>query len=95
MRLIEGDDGTRLTKRQIATALKNPESEDQGHAAKRKAVNNIDHDIAEDFAAFDGFMGGNDIRERKRFTDQRGQGARLEERVMALSAAARSAALSS
>jgi hypothetical protein len=32
--LIEGDDGTRLTKQQIATALKNPESgEDQGHAA--------------------------------------------------------------
>ena len=24
--LIEGDDGTRLTKQQIATALKNPES---------------------------------------------------------------------
>jgi hypothetical protein len=31
--LIEGDDGTRLTKQQIATALKNPETEDQGHAA--------------------------------------------------------------
>jgi hypothetical protein len=32
--LIEGDDGTRLTKQQIATALKNPESaEDQDHAA--------------------------------------------------------------
>ena len=25
--LIEGDDGTRLTKQQIATALKNPDSE--------------------------------------------------------------------
>jgi len=24
--LVEGDDGTRLTKQQIATALKNPES---------------------------------------------------------------------
>ena len=32
--LIEGDDGTRLTKQQIVTALKNPESgEDQDHAA--------------------------------------------------------------
>jgi len=32
--LIEGDDGTRLTKQQIVTALKNPdESESQGHAA--------------------------------------------------------------
>lgn len=32
--LIEGDDGTRLSKRQIAAALKNPESaEDQDHAA--------------------------------------------------------------
>jgi len=29
--LIEGDDGTRLTKQQIVTALKNPESHD--HAA--------------------------------------------------------------
>jgi hypothetical protein len=28
--LIEGDDGTRLNKQQIVTALKNPES-DQGH----------------------------------------------------------------
>jgi len=32
--LIEGDDGTRLTKQQIATALKNPESaEGRDHAA--------------------------------------------------------------
>jgi len=32
--LIEGDDGTRLTKQQIATALKNPErSDDHDHAA--------------------------------------------------------------
>ena len=32
--LIEGDDGTRLTRQQIATALKNPESEEgQDHAA--------------------------------------------------------------
>jgi hypothetical protein len=32
--LIEGDDGTRLTRQQIAAALKNPESgEDQDHAA--------------------------------------------------------------
>ena len=32
--LIEGDDGTRLTRQQIATALKNPESaEGQDHAA--------------------------------------------------------------
>jgi len=32
--LIEGDDGTRLNKQQIATALKNPESDEgQGHAA--------------------------------------------------------------
>lgn len=32
--LIEGDDGTRLTKQQIATALKNPgSSEAHGHAA--------------------------------------------------------------
>ncbi|HTC04802.1 MAG TPA: hypothetical protein VK749_15465 [Xanthobacteraceae bacterium] len=32
--LIEGDDGTRLTKQQIVTALKNPESaEGQDHAA--------------------------------------------------------------
>jgi hypothetical protein len=26
--LVEGDDGTRLTKQQIATALRNPERED-------------------------------------------------------------------
>jgi hypothetical protein len=32
--LIEGDDGTRLTRQQIVTALKSPESgEDQDHAA--------------------------------------------------------------
>ena len=32
--LIEGDDGTRLDKQQIVTALKNPESDEgQGHAA--------------------------------------------------------------
>jgi hypothetical protein len=32
--LIEGDDGTRLTKQQIADALKHPEGRDsQGHAA--------------------------------------------------------------
>ncbi len=32
--LIEGDDGTRLTKQQIVTALKNPETiEGHGHAA--------------------------------------------------------------
>jgi len=32
--LIEGDDGTRLDKQQIATALKNPKSDEgQGHAA--------------------------------------------------------------
>jgi hypothetical protein len=32
--LIEGDDGTRLNKQQIATALKNPDSDEgQGHAA--------------------------------------------------------------
>ena len=32
--LVEGDDGTHLTKQQIVTALKNPESgEDQDHAA--------------------------------------------------------------
>ena len=32
--LIEGDDGTRLTKQQIVTALKNPDrGEDRGHAA--------------------------------------------------------------
>jgi len=32
--LIEGDDGTRLTKHQIATALKNPEAmAPRGHAA--------------------------------------------------------------
>ncbi|HWX85169.1 MAG TPA: hypothetical protein VNZ48_16345 [Xanthobacteraceae bacterium] len=32
--LIEGDDGTRLNKQQIVTALKNPESDaGQGHAA--------------------------------------------------------------
>ena len=32
--LIEGDDGTRLTKQQIATALKNPDrAQDRGHAA--------------------------------------------------------------
>jgi hypothetical protein len=32
--LIEGDDGTRLTRQQIAATLKNPESgEDQDHAA--------------------------------------------------------------
>jgi hypothetical protein len=32
--LIEGDDGTRLNKQQIVTALKNPDSdESQGHAA--------------------------------------------------------------
>ncbi len=31
--LIEGDDGTHLTKQQIATALKSPESEDHDHAA--------------------------------------------------------------
>ena len=32
--LIEGDDGTRLTKQQIVTALKNPEErEEHGHAA--------------------------------------------------------------
>ena len=32
--LIEGDDGTRLNKQQIATALKNPESDEgQGDAA--------------------------------------------------------------
>jgi hypothetical protein len=32
--LIEGDDGTRLTKQQIVTALKNPEaSGSHGHAA--------------------------------------------------------------
>ena len=32
--LIEGDDGTRLTKQQIATALKNPENDEgQDHAA--------------------------------------------------------------
>jgi hypothetical protein len=32
--LIEGDDGTRLNKQQIATALKNPESDaGQDHAA--------------------------------------------------------------
>jgi len=32
--LIEGDDGTRLTKQQIVTALKNPESgEGRDHAA--------------------------------------------------------------
>jgi hypothetical protein len=30
--LIEGDDGTRLTKQQIATALKNPDRADE-HAA--------------------------------------------------------------
>jgi hypothetical protein len=29
--LIEGDDGTRLTKQQIATALKNPETGDHDH----------------------------------------------------------------
>jgi len=32
--LIEGDDGTRLSKEQIVTALKNPEAvEGHGHAA--------------------------------------------------------------
>lgn len=31
--LIEGDDGTQLTKQQIATALKNPEAGDRDHAA--------------------------------------------------------------
>ena len=31
--LIEGDDGTQLTKQQIATALKNPETGDHDHAA--------------------------------------------------------------
>lgn len=32
--LIEGDDGTRLTKEQIVTALKNPDrAAGQGHAA--------------------------------------------------------------
>jgi hypothetical protein len=32
--LVEGDDGTRLTKQQIVTALKNPEEREQhGHAA--------------------------------------------------------------
>jgi hypothetical protein len=32
--LIEGDDGTRLTKQQIVTALKNPDrTEDREHAA--------------------------------------------------------------
>jgi hypothetical protein len=32
--LIEGDDGTRLSKQQIVTALKNPDrEEDRGHAA--------------------------------------------------------------
>jgi hypothetical protein len=31
--LIEGDDGTRLTKQQIATALKNPDTGDHDHAA--------------------------------------------------------------
>lgn len=31
--LIEGDDGTRLTKQEIATALKSPETEDSDHAA--------------------------------------------------------------
>ena len=30
--LTEGDDGTRLTKQQIATALKPPETGDHGHA---------------------------------------------------------------
>ncbi|MGB7035328.1 MAG: hypothetical protein WBD71_07355 [Xanthobacteraceae bacterium] len=31
--LIEGDDGTRLTKQQIVTALKNPEIGESEHAA--------------------------------------------------------------
>ena len=31
--LIEGDDGTRLTKQQVAAALRMPEPEDQGSAA--------------------------------------------------------------
>jgi hypothetical protein len=31
--LIEGDDGTRITRQQIVTALKSPELED-GHAAR-------------------------------------------------------------
>lgn len=31
--LIEGDDGTRLTKQQIVTALKNPETGESEHAA--------------------------------------------------------------
>lgn len=31
--LIEGDDGTRLTKQDIATALKSPEADDRGDAA--------------------------------------------------------------
>jgi hypothetical protein len=32
--LIEGDDGTRLTRQQIVAALKNPESDEaHGHAA--------------------------------------------------------------
>jgi len=31
--LLEGDDGTRLTRQQIATALKNPDTEESEHAA--------------------------------------------------------------
>ena len=31
--LIEGDDGTRLTKQQIVTALQSPEADDRDHAA--------------------------------------------------------------
>ncbi|HML06835.1 MAG TPA: hypothetical protein VK430_01740 [Xanthobacteraceae bacterium] len=31
--LIEGDDGTRLTKQQIVTALKNPDANDSQHHA--------------------------------------------------------------
>lgn len=31
--LIEGDDGTRLTKQQIVTALKSPDAEESEHAA--------------------------------------------------------------
>ena len=33
----------------------------------------INDDVAEDFAALDGFMGGDDIRERECFADQGGE----------------------
>ena len=44
--LIEGDDGTRLTKRQIVTALKNPDSGAVGGTRRITPLFDIHDDVA-------------------------------------------------